>query len=223
MSSHIKAILFDLDETILDRARSLEAFVLWQAKGMLRNSISDSQTFCQRFIQLDCHGKVWKDKVYSQLIEEFKISDWSVSELLQSYELCFSGFCKPKDHIIEALQLLKDKDYKLGLVSNGKFPFQKRNFNALGISHLFSTVIVSEEVGYRKPQKEIFRLACEHLKTSAEEVIFVGDNPEADIDGANNFGMYTIYIPSYFGETYSKANAICSDFSTLVGVIKNAI
>ena len=84
-------------------------------------------------------------------------------------------------------------------------------------------MIVSEEVGYRKPQKEIFRLACEHLKTSAEEVIFVGDNPEADIDGANNFGMYTIYIPSYFGETYSKANAICSDFSTLVGVIKNAI
>ena len=222
MAYSIKAILFDLDETILDRSKSLEEFVLWQAQGMLRNSISDDQKFFRRFIELDNYGKQWKDKVYSQLIDEFKIADWSVSELLQSYELCFAGFCKPKEHIIEVLQLLKTKGYKLGLVSNGKSPFQQRNFNALGVSHLFSTVIVSEEVGFRKPEKEIFELACQYLNMSAEEVVFVGDNPEADIDGANNVGMYTIYIPGHFGKSYSKADAVCASFSNLIGIIRNA-
>lgn len=59
----------------MDRSESLKAFVAWQAQGMLRNSIADVEHFCKRFIELDSNGRVWKDKVYVQLIEE----------LLQSY------------------------------------------------------------------------------------------------------------------------------------------
>lgn len=69
----------------MDRSESLKAFVAWQAQGMLRNSIADVEHFCKRFIELDSNGRVWKDKVYVQLIEEFKINDWTVDELLQSY------------------------------------------------------------------------------------------------------------------------------------------
>ena len=195
MASSMKAVLFDLDETILDRSKSLEEFAIWQAQGMLRNSIHDSQAFCQRFVELDSHGKVWKDKVYEQLIDEFNISDWSVAELLQSYELCFSGFCKPKDRVIEALQSLNSKGYKLGLISNGKSPFQERNFNSLCISSLFRTVIVSEAVGCRKPEKEIFLMACNHLNILTKEAVFVGDNPVADIEGANDCLLYTSPSP----------------------------
>jgi len=223
MPSSMKAVLFDLDETILDRTESLRDFVMWQAQGMLRNAISNPNQFSQRFIDLDSKGKVWKDKVYSDLVEEFQIKKWSVSELLLSYELCFSGFCKPKNGVLEAIKKLKERGLKLGLVSNGKSPFQERNFEALGVSSLFDAVIVSEAVGYRKPQREIFELACKCIGVEPAQTVFVGDNPVADIDGANNCGMFTVFIPGRFGETYEKANSNCSSFAELVDIVQNAI
>ena len=209
MASDMKAVLFDLDETILDRTESLRDFALWQSQGMLRNTVSDSDQFIQKFIDLDSNGQVWKDKVYSELVDEFQIKDWTVSELLQSYELCFSGFCRPKNGVLEAIKILKKNEFKLGLVSNGKSPFQERNFNALGVSGLFDSVIISESVGCRKPQNEIFELACKEIGVMPRRTVFVGDNPTVDIDGANNCGMYTVFIPGHFGETYEKANINC--------------
>lgn len=219
----MKAVLFDLDETILDRTASLRDFAAWQSRGMLRKSVSDPNKFCQRFIDLDSNGKVWKEKVYSNLVDEFQITDWSVSELLQSYELCFSGFCKPKNGVLEAIRVLKARGYKLGLVTNGKSPFQERNFNALGVSSLFDSITVSEAVGYRKPQKEIFELACKRIGVEPRQTIFVGDNATVDIDGANNCGMFTVFIPNVLGETYEKANSNCSSFTELVDIVQNAI
>ena len=137
-------------------------------------------------------------------------------------KLAFSAFCKPKEGVIEAILELEKSDYKLGLISNGKTPFQERNFNVLGISEKFDSIIVSEAVGYRKPQKEIFTLACTQLKTTPNNVIFIGDNPKSDIEGANNCGMYTIYIPGNYGEYCESANATCKDFKELVEIVQNA-
>lgn len=215
-------ILFDLDETLLDRAGSLRAFVIWQAQGMLRNTIKDENEFCARFIELDSNGSVWKDQVYSKLVQEFNITDWSVSELLSSYELCFSGFCKFIPNASNALLALHKAGYKLGLVSNGKSPFQERNFNALGASDLFGTVVVSEAVGFRKPDPEIFMIACNALGTTPENVIFVGDNPTADIAGAKRLGMYPIYIPRHYGQECNEANAVCADYKHLTALVEKA-
>ena len=219
----IKAVFFDLDETVLDRSSSLEAFATWQAKGMLRNSVSDPIRFCKRFVEIDSNGRVWKDKVYAQLVDEFQIDDWTVDELLRSYELCFSGFCQPKQGVLHAIKELYSNGIKLGLISNGKSPFQERSFNALGVSDLFSSVVVSEFVGVRKPDSEIFELACSKLGVLPAATAFVGDNPSADIDGANKVGMFTVYIPGCYGQTYDKANKVCNDFFDLPSIIKNAI
>ena len=189
----MKAVLFDLDETILDRTASLIDFANWQVQGMLQSDVADKSLFVNRFIELDAYGTVWKDKVYEILVNEFSITQWSVSELLTSYELCFSGFCKPKQGVVQAIEILKKQGYKIALVSNGKSPFQERNFRSLGISHLFDLVIVSGAVGLRKPDKAIFELTCLKLAVKSEESIFVGDNPHADIRGANTVGMNSIY------------------------------
>ena len=215
-------VLFDLDETLLDRAGSLQDFVTWQANGMLRSSIRDVEEYCNRFQELDSNGAVWKDQVYLQLVQEFNIADWSVAELLASYELCFSGFCKFIPNALEAIESLHNKGYKLGLVSNGKTPFQERNFKALGVSHLFGSVVVSEAVGFRKPEPEIFILACNELDTAPENVVFVGDNPTADIQGAKSLGMYTVYIPRHYGQECVAASAICTNYTHLASIVENA-
>lgn len=223
MAMCIKSVLFDLDETLLDRSASLRDFALWQSKGMLRREISDPNHFSQRFVELDANGGVLKNQVYSQLIIEFGIRDWTESELTSSYDLCFSGFCHEKPGALNAVKELKGLGLKLGLVSNGRSPFQERNFHSLGVSDLFDTIIVSEAVGVRKPDKRIFDLACEQTGISALETVFVGDNPEADIDGANECGMFTVFIPGHYGKTYDNANAVCSSYSDLVGIVHGAI
>lgn len=218
----MNTILFDLDETLLERRKSLEEFASWQAKGMLRKSVSSVEDYSNRFIELDSNGAVWKDEVYRKLKVEFGISDWSVEDLLNSYELCFCGFCRLMPHAYEAIKSLNNDGYTLGLVSNGKSPFQERNFNALGISHMFGSVIVSDAVGLRKPEPAIFYLACAELGVEPIETIFVGDNPIADISGANSVGMYTVYIPSHIGNTCSDADAVCKDFRDLRMIVDNA-
>jgi len=189
-------VLFDLDETVLDRTTSLIAFVKWQAQGMLRGQIDDTDSFIHRFIDLDDAGKVWKDQVYRQLIEEFSIEHWTVEDLLQSYTLNFCAFCVARPGIRTALQYLDKRHCPMAIVTNGKSPFQERNTRTLAEYRFFESIFVSEVVGLRKPDKALFLLACESLNANIEESVFIGDNPIADIAGAKQAGMRTIYVPT---------------------------
>ena len=222
MATRMKSVLFDLDETLLDRSASLRSFAFWQASGMLRREVIDPEHFCSRFIDLDAYGGVLKNEVYSQLAEEFGLQDWSESELTNSYDLCFSGFCRPKLGAVSAVSELKSLGLKLGVVSNGRSPFQERNFHSLGMSDHFDSIVVSDAVGFRKPDREIFDIALAQTGIRAEETVFVGDNPVADIDGANACGMYTIYVPGHFGESYEAADTVCANYDELVGLVLGA-
>ena len=215
----LACVIFDLDQTLLDRDQSLHDFLVWQCEGMLKPYLSDSEAFISRFIALDDHGKVWKDQVYATLIEEFAIDAWSWKELLAVYESCFCAFALPKSGVLEALEVLATR-YKLGLMSNGMTPFQERNFRGLGVAALFESVIVSAAVNLRKPDPAIFHLACSELGVQPEEAVYVGDNPVADIEGAKNAGLRTIFIPSSTYPHCAAADAACDDLSVLSGIIE---
>ncbi len=86
------------------------------------------------------------------------------------------------------------KGYTLGLVSNGKTPFQEKNFYALELTDYFSIIVISEAIGLRKPDPEIYLYTCNQLDCKPSECIFIGDNPKADIEGAKKIGMKTIYF-----------------------------
>ncbi|MDR2062288.1 MAG: haloacid dehalogenase, partial [Acinetobacter sp.] len=68
-----KAVIFDLDQTLLDRTTSLKRFLRWQINFFQLVATKDRESFIQHFLELDDNGKVWKDSVYQQLIHEFSI------------------------------------------------------------------------------------------------------------------------------------------------------
>ena len=219
----MKAVIFDLDETILDRSTSLIDFLQWQVDFILRDEVVQKKAFVKRFIELDNHGKLWKDKVYSALISEFKITGWTAQELLQLYELSFCAFCKPKPNVMNAITSLYEAGYQIGLISNGISPFQERNFYALGVQKYFSSILVSDAVGIRKPEAAIFELGCRALGVDKHKAVYIGDNPIADIKGAKAAGLKTIFIPSRLVDQCELADEICADFSLLPGIVDKLV
>lgn len=105
--------------------------------------------FKKRFIELDRHGSVWKDVVYTKLIEEFSLMQ-SLDTLLQSYIEDFNKFSIAFEGVELAIKNLYQQGYQLGLISNGKVPFQENNFKALGLNEYFSSVLVSGNNRYKK-------------------------------------------------------------------------
>ncbi|MFK8083970.1 MAG: HAD family hydrolase [Granulosicoccus sp.] len=220
----MRAALFDLDETLLDRSGSLRDFVTWQAEGMLRSSVSNTTLFIDRFISLDQKGAVWKDRVYQSLIDEFGITGWTVDELVKSYVQTFCAFCKPRTGAVAAINEFRKQGFRIGLVSNGKTPFQEKNFRALGLSSLFDTIIVSEAVGIRKPEKAIFELACRRVGADINTSVFIGDNPVADIQGASDAGMTTVFVPVESPhQPCEYADYTYDDLSQLIGFVEREL
>lgn len=87
----------------------------------------------------------------------------------------------------------------LGLVSNFTHaPVVYAGLRKLEINDYFNVVLVSEDIGWRKPSPEIFKEALRRLDRKAEETFFVGDTPLEDIQGAKKVGMKTVFIPSQF-------------------------
>lgn len=65
-----------------------------------------------------------------------------------------------------------------------KTPFQEKNFYALELTDYFSIIVISEAIGLRKPDPEIYLYTCNQLDCKPSDCIFIGDNPKADIEGA---------------------------------------
>ena len=84
--------------------------------------------------------------------------------------------------------------YKLGIVTNGYADSQLSRLQASGLDRYFSTVVVSESVGYRKPAPEIFKIALDELQAYLSATLFVGDSIAHDYQGAVNAGLDFCYF-----------------------------
>ncbi|MEA2089281.1 MAG: HAD family hydrolase [Thermoproteota archaeon] len=86
-------------------------------------------------------------------------------------------------------------NYLLGLVSNFAYsPALRKTLERFDITKFFDAIIISGEVGWRKPSSKIFQKALDALSASASETVFVGDMLHMDIEGAKRMGMKTVLV-----------------------------
>ena len=211
----MKAVLFDLDGTLLDRDQSLQRFINEQYERLSEFlSHIPKEQYVSRFIELDQHGYVWKDKVYQQLINEFTIAHVTWEALLQDYVNEFKHHCVGFPHIHETLAQLKKSGYALGMITNGYGQFQMDNIYALQIEQYFDVILVSEWEGMKKPDPRIFIKALEKLQVSPSESVFIGDHPENDVKAAQNVGMKGIWKKDAQWDDV-QADAVLEDYLEL--------
>ena len=94
---------------------------------------------------------------------------------------------------LELLDYLKPK-YHLHLITNGFQEVQQTKLGGAGLAPYFETRTVSEEVGVKKPNPEIFRYALKKACVTPEESLMIGDEMAVDIDGARDADMDTIFF-----------------------------
>ncbi|GAE37469.1 HAD family hydrolase [Halalkalibacter akibai] len=219
----IKAVLFDLDGTLLNRDESVRRFIENQYER-LNNWVGHitKEKYISRFIELDKRGYVWKDKVYKQLTQEFHISGITWEGLLQDYISEFKYNCVPFDNLIQMLEELKSSNFLLGMITNGYGQFQMDNIKALGIEEHFDVILVSEWEGIKKPDPKIFKRALEQLNVSPKQSVFVGDHPENDVKAAQNVGMRGIWIKDFQWDNV-QADFTVSDLAEIPIIIENLI
>ncbi|MBX2865942.1 MAG: HAD-IA family hydrolase [Leptolyngbyaceae cyanobacterium MAG.088] len=216
-----QAVLFDLDGTLLDRDASVEQFVSVQYERLAEHlSHVPKSDYISRFIELNCHGHVWKDKVYQGLVAEFSIETISWQTLLEDYEMRFQFHCVPFQSLPEMLTELRQQGYLLGIITNGRGEFQARAIDGLGIRDYFDVVLISEVEQVRKPELEIFQRALKRLGVAASDSVFVGDHPEADIAGAKGAMMKTIWKRNSSWTEAKDADAIIDQLDEIPSILK---
>lgn len=191
----IDTVLFDLDETLLDRTASLKAFLrdqFEQEADYLGHVQSDE--WCARFLVLDRRGHVHKSVVYPDILAEFGGRPEHARALLSDYSARCSRFARPFDGMRAVLEKLRAQGFALGIVTNGETEFQSTHVGALELDRLVDAILISEREGLRKPDAALFVRAATACGTEPSRCLFVGDNPVADVLGAHAAGMETAWF-----------------------------
>jgi putative hydrolase of the HAD superfamily len=192
----IRAVLFDLDDTLTDRERSIERL----APELLERFRDDLEPceideICHCIHAGDNGGYATREHLGAHLRSALR---WthppSVEQLVTFWRDRFPRCNVERVGVSPMLQSLHSRGLKLCVVSNGSISSQYPKLDVMGIRSLFSAILISEEVGIKKPDAQIFRMALEKLDVFPSEAIFVGDNPALDIAGARAVGMRAIWL-----------------------------
>jgi putative hydrolase of the HAD superfamily len=197
----IKAIVFDLDDTLIDRnqtmANALHDQYIRFAKELFplsRDRFIESNLRYQRF------GYVSAFEAYKNVVAEDDILGISPEDLYSDLLTRYGDqpvLCEGVISVLEPLFPI----YKLAIITNGIDVWQKKKLSQSGIQKYFQTVIISENVGIKKPDAKIFLVCLGELGVSPEEMVYIGDNPVLDIQAARNCGIHAIYLRTDHFET----------------------
>jgi putative hydrolase of the HAD superfamily len=120
------------------------------------------------------------------------------------------------DDVKAALDDLKKRGYKVGLISNIEQDMTA-TLDKLGLSARLDIVVTSQDAGFTKPQPEIFRYALEKAGVAAAEAVYVGDQYQVDVLGANSAGLKGILIDR---DNYNQEKLDCPRLKSLGEIAK---
>ncbi len=186
----IKAVLFDLDDTLYDR-EALVRRVVTDQYDVFQHELRAVQKddFVRRVLQLDDYGYADKRALYATVVGEYGLAPALIERLMENFLTSYDEKCELPEDSLLTLQTLRQNHIKLGVITNGSTDRQQRKLDSLGVSSWFDVILISEMEGVRKPDAEIFHRALARCEVEASEAMFVGDHPETDIAGALGAGL----------------------------------
>lgn len=196
-ASMAKAICFDLDGTLARYTGDFQALAaLLRSELMLQ--MCDMNSFSRTLqSELARDGALTLEVVLRRVLDRLEQrAPADIDRVAAGAAKAYAEDVRLFPGARELLERLDNAGVKLALLSNGPDDMQKAALQALGLARYFRVVLVSgdRDVAARKPAPRIFSLACAGLQTVPEETVMVGDNLEADVGGALDYGLKAVLI-----------------------------
>ena len=189
----IRAVLFDLDDTLHDKSCTLERVAREQhAMARLCDLRVDLSAWVSRFVALN-NERIEKPVVFSSLAAEFALPPDLASTLLRDFDDHLGSRACAFPGARELLSGCRERGLKTGIVTNGRDAFQRSKIAGLGIDALVDVTVTSGQLGIKKPDHRIFQACLEALSVPPAEAAFVGDDFAADMTPAMALGMHAVW------------------------------
>jgi FMN phosphatase YigB (HAD superfamily) len=200
----IKAVLFDIDDTLFDRVeqqRQLLSRLVAELADLFAGI--DAATITSAFFESDrlstqafysgssiAASRALRGRTFMRLLG---LSEDRASDVMAVYLRLNPRVITPTGQAKPVMARLAQR-CTLGIISNGSQDVQYHKLSGMGIADFLRCVVLSDEVGIKKPDPGIFLRACTLLSRNPEDCLYVGDSFEVDVIGAKNVGMQTCWF-----------------------------
>lgn len=220
----IKAIIFDLDNTLVDfmllKERAISAAISAMIDAGLKISFDEAKRKIDEIYKAE---GIEYQKVFDTMLESVlgKIDYKILSAGIVAYRTAREAALSPYPKVFPTLIELIKKGIKLAVVSDAPIKEAWLRLSYLNFHYLFDVVVTYDDSGERKPSKAPFNLALQKLNVTADECLMVGDWADRDMVGAKAVGMKTVF--ARYGDTFKTVNPDSNydinDISELVDIV----
>ncbi|HXF84075.1 MAG TPA: HAD family phosphatase [Anaerolineales bacterium] len=189
-TSPIKAILFDFGNVLLE----------WNPRKVYERYFPNDPEGIERFLT-EINFMAWnaqqdRGRPFQEGVAELSKQFPHYAHLIQAYHIYWKdSIGEPYTDTVEILKQLKQEGYLLYGLSNWSaetFPYAREKYDFFD---LFDDILISGEVGYVKPEAEIYEIMLQRIKRSAQECLFIDDSLP-NVQQANKMGFVTIHYRS---------------------------
>ncbi len=218
----IRAIVFDLDNTLTDFMRMKEAAITAAIDGMIDAGFRISPAALRERVAsvYDEKGLEFQ-RVFDELLErEFgEVDPKILASGIVAYRRARESALVPYPHAQMTLLELVRRGIKLGVVSDAPRLQVWLRLCGLGLQHVFDAVVTFDDTGERKPAPAPFREVLQRLGIEPREAMMIGDWAERDVVGAKGLGMKTVF--ARYGDTFdTKVSGADYDIDDLLELVR---
>ncbi len=210
----IKAILFDLDNTLIDFMKFKRETARASAKAMVKKGLpaTEKKIYNRIFRIYDEYGIEYQ-KTFYQVIKPYNLE---VGEAERIQQAAITAYLKKKFRVLRPYPSVKPvlrklkRRYMLGIVTDAPRNKAWQRLVICGLDDMFDAVVTIDDAGRKKPHRAPFEMALKRLKIKPSEALFVGDNADRDMTGARTLGMRTCL--AWYGVVKGKTGKMKVDY-----------
>ena len=220
----IKAVIFDLDNTLLDFMKMKEYAVKAAIAGMIEAGLDIDNKKSYNTIVSIYEKEGWENQqVFNYFLDKTvgEVNNKYLAAAIVAYRRAREANLLLYPNVNHTLVELMKMGIKLAVVSDAPSREAWMRIYYLNLHHHFDIVLTFDDTNARKPSPIPFQMALKELNTDPNETLMVGDWPERDVAGANNLGIRTIFARygDSFGTVESGADWDINDVYEIVGIV----
>jgi len=220
----IKAVIFDLDNTLLDFMKMKEYAVKAAIAGMIEAGlVIDDEESYKKIVSIYQEEGWENQQVFNYFLDRTvgEVNNKYLAAAIVAYRRAREANLLLYPNVNHTLVELMKAGIKLAVVSDAPSREAWMRIYYLNLHHHFDFVLTFDDTNARKPSPIPFQMALKELKTEPSETLMVGDWPERDVAGANNLGIRSIFARygDSFGTIDSGADWDINDVYEIVGIV----